>query len=357
VCDSDKEHRHERFTGEDWPEFTTKGNLVRVRRGIMIQARIFKRQLLDVCGYIPEGFGKVYFDDVAWANTIEYHAAQAGRPHGTIPVACALAAAAALLTGCDQMSSDVNDATSGFFGPSPADAGRWAVDNTDPENQRRGVLLLGTSAFGGEPAYVSLYTLYIEETTDPLVKATAIQALARHARPEDARLIAKQLESEYEPVRLAAASGLQRVHNFAIAETIWKKLLNEEEKAAIRIELAIALGQYPRDDVFQALCATLDQRDLAVNLAAADSLRVMTAADFGLDRPLWLSWYRAQKQPFRTDVPYYYPTFERELGFIDHLMFWSKPEFEQPGVPAGMRETAPADGKPQEQFGNLGEKG
>jgi hypothetical protein len=271
-------------------------------------------------------------------------------------VACLLALAA-LLAGCDQMTSDVNDATTGFFGPSPADAGRWAVDETDPENQRRGVLLLGTSSFGGEPTYLALYTLYIEETRDPLVRATAIQALARHARPEDARLIAKQLESDSDPVRQAAATGLQRVHNFAVAETIWKRMLNEEETASIRVELAIALGQYPRDDVFQALCATLDQRELAVNLAAADSLRVMTSADFGLDRALWLSWYRAQKQPFRTDVPYYYPTFERELGFMDYLLFWMKPEFEQPGVPAGLRETAPADGKPQDQFGNLGEKG
>jgi hypothetical protein len=255
------------------------------------------------------------------------------------------------------MTSDVNDAASGFFGPTPTDAGRWAVDNTDPENQRRGVLLLGTSDFGGEQAYISLYTLYIEEAADPLVKATAIQSLARHARPSDAPLIARQLDSEFEPVRLAAAKGLQRVHNPAVAETIWKKLLNEDEKQSVRVELAIALGQYGRDDVLQALCAALDQRDLAVNLAAADSLRLLTDVDYGLDRPAWLSWYRAQKKPFRTDIPYYFPTFERQLGAFDYILFWSTPKFEQPGVPAGLRETAPEDGKPQEQFGNLGEKG
>jgi hypothetical protein len=36
-------------------------------------------------------------------------------------------------------------------------------------------------------------------------------------------------------------------------------------------------------------------------------------------------------------VPYYFPTFERQLGFGDYIMFWAIPTFEQPGVPAGMR--------------------
>jgi hypothetical protein len=270
----------------------------------------------------------------------------------------ALACVAALAGGgCDQARSDFGDASNSFFPPTPTDAGRWAVDNTDPENQRRGVLLLGLSSFGGEEAYLSLYQLYIEENSDPLVKATSIQALSRHGRPKDAELIAKQLTSEFEQVRVAAAKGLQRIHNFAVAEPLWKRLVDEEEKTAVRVEIAIALGQYPRDDVFQALCTALDHRELAVNLAAADSLRLLTAADFGLDRPLWLSWYRAQTTPFRTDVPYYYPTFERQLGLGDYLMFWAIPTFEQPGVPAGLRETAPADGAPQNEFGNLGEKG
>lgn len=273
--------------------------------------------------------------------------------------ACVAAAfgCAPLLGGCDQARSDFGDASNSMFPTTPAEAGRWAVDNTDPENQRRGILLLGTSSFGGEAAYISLYTLYIEENTDPLVKATSIQALSRHGRPQDALLIARQLDSEVEQVRLAAAKGLQRIHNIAVAETLWKKLVNDDEKAAVRVELAIALGQYPRDDVFQALCTALDHRELAVNLAAADSLRLLTTGDFGLDRPLWLSWYRAQQKPFRADVPYYYPTFERQLGLGDYLMFWSIPTFEQPGVPTGLRETAPADGAPQNEFGNVGEKG
>jgi len=271
----------------------------------------------------------------------------------------ALLAAAALVAagGCDQATSDFGDASSSLFPPSPAEAGRWAVDDSDPENQRRGVLLLGNAGFGGEPVYVNLYRLYIEENSDPVVKATAIQALARHANPDDAVLVAKQLDSKIEQIRVAAAKGLQRIHNPKVADLIWKKMINEDEVASVRVEIAIALGQYPTRDAFEALCSALDDRELAVNLAAANSLRLLTGADFGLEAPLWRSWADATPNPLRQDVPYYYPTFERGLGFGDYLLFWMIPTFEQPGVPAGMRETSPPAGGPQDEFGNLGERG
>jgi hypothetical protein len=248
-----------------------------------------------------------------------------GVRHGTgsMVFARAALACAALAAGCDQMSSDIGDASNSLFPPSPAEAGRWAVDNSDPENQRRGVLLLGNSGFGGEKAYIDLYRLYIEENTDPLVKQTAIQALARHGTSEDAVLVAKQLDSPVEQIRLAAARGLQRLHNPAIADQVWKKLIREDEPASIRVELAIAMGQYATRDSFEALCSALDD--------------LITGADFGLDPGRWRAWRDATKQAFRDDVPYYFPTFERELGFGDYVMFWAIPTFEQPGVPAGMR--------------------
>jgi hypothetical protein len=200
------------------------------------------------------------------------------------------------------------------------------------------VLLLGNAGFGGEPVYVNLYRLYIEENSDPVVKATAIQALARHAEPDDAILVAKQLDSKVEQVRVAAAKALQRIHNPRVADQLWKRLIQEEEAHAVRVEIAIALGQYPTRDAFEALCSALDDRELAVNLAAANSLRLMTGADFGLDAALWRGWADRTPNPLRPAVPYYYPTFERELGFGDYLLFWTIPTFEEPGVPAGLRD-------------------
>ena len=122
------------------------------------------------------------------------------------------------------------------------------------------------------------------------MKATAIQALARHGQPDDAALIARQLDSPVEQIRIAAARGLQRIHNPAIADQLWKKLIREDESAAVRVELAIALGQYSTRDSFEALTAALDDRELAVNLAAADSLRLITGADFGLESARWRAW-------------------------------------------------------------------
>jgi hypothetical protein len=197
-------------------------------------------------------------------------------------------------------------------------------------------MLLGNSSFGGNPTYVDLYVFYVEDSTDPLVKAASIEALARHAEPKNAPLIALQLDSTYAQVRLAAAKGLQRVHAPGVADSMWKRLVDADEDSDVRVELAIALGQYPRDDVFQALCTALDQRELAVNLAAADSLRLLTAVDYGLDRREWLGWYRSAPKPFRHEVPYYYPTFQRALGLGDYLMFWAIPTFEEPGLPAGV---------------------
>lgn len=256
---------------------------------------------------------------------------------------CTLAGAVvALPNGCAQVSSDVNSLGEGLFPPTPSEAGRWASDMTNPENQRRGIMLLATSSFGGTAPYMKLYRVYIEEpSTDPLVKAASIEALARHAEPKDAPLIAKQLGSTYAQVRMAAAKGLQRVHDPAVADAMWKLLLDTEEDQDVRVELAIALGQYALHDVFHALCTALDQRELAVNLAAADSLRLLTAEDFGLDRRMWLSWYFSASQPFRHEVPYYYPTFQRALGLGDYLMFWSIPTFEVPGVPTGLPGAAP----------------
>jgi len=257
------------------------------------------------------------------------------RPAGPL-----LVTALALASGCSQMQSDVKDVSSSIFPPTPGEAARMATDSSNPEAQRRGIMLLGNASFGSEGMYPALFRLTIDDSRDPLVRAAAVQALARNGIPEDAVLISQQLQSPSLPVRLAAARGLQRLHNPAVVDVIWKKLVDIEEDADVRVELAIALGQYPRDDVFQALCTALDQRELTVNLAAADSLRLLTAQDFGLDRAMWLSWYRSTREPFRHEVPYYYPTYTRALGLGDYLMFWAIPTWEEPGLPVGLRTTA-----------------
>ncbi len=265
-----------------------------------------------------------------------------------------LLATLALLARCDSMSSDFANLSSSFSPPTPAQAAQWALDPYDAENQRRGTVLLANAPWGGSPAYLSMYRLYVEDNADPLVKASALDALARHGEVADAELISKQLQNKNIQVKVAAAKALQRIHDPKVTAVLCSRGTDENEDSSVRIEVAIALGQYAADDSFQALCAMIDQRELAVNLAANDSLRLLTDHDFALDRRLWLSWYRANKTPFRKELQYLYPTYQREKGFWDHITFWAPLTFEKPGVPVGMDESKLAPSTAPEDFQNLG---
>ncbi len=280
-------------------------------------------------------------------------------------------AATSLLVGCDTISEDFSDFMQGISPPSPFEAAVWAADFNDPGRQRRGVVLLSNAAFGGETPYLELYRTLAQESPDPLVRAAAIRALGRWGTPDDAQVIAgaarlgdeESIESVAVPIRLESAIALQRLHEPAIVDRIWRQLINEDENESVRVELAIALGQYPTDASFQALCLALDDRSLALNLAAADSLRVMTGRDFGLDAPVWLSWYAAAPSPFAGGETFLYPTFQRRIGFWESLAFWSPVRFEEPGPPRGLAITsrrtyddaAEDDAERDREYQNLGE--
>ncbi len=259
------------------------------------------------------------------------------------------------LAGCDALQSDVDSFFSDLTPPTPAQAAAWASDLNDPENQRRGLSLLSNAPWGGDEPYVRLYRLYVDEPTDPLVKSTALQALGRWGEPTDAIKIADFLASPSSIVRLAASKSLQRLHDPAVADRIWIRLVDENEDALVRVELAIALAQYPGDRAFQALCLALDARELVVNLAAADSLRILTGQDFGLDRRMWLAWYASTAKPFASEEVFLYPTFVRKISILDRLAFWKSYVFETPAPPRGMDETKLESTYEPEPFGNIGD--
>jgi hypothetical protein len=151
-------------------------------------------------------------------------------------------------------------------------------------------------------------------------------------------LVAKSLVSPFRQVRLAAAKALQRLHDPAVADLLWPRLVDAEEDSDVRTEVAIALGQYPTPAVFNALVAALSQRELAVNTAALDSLRMITGKDFGIDEDLWLEHMVTAKPPLLETPLYLYPTFVRDLDTWDYLMFWDPVVFESPDVPIGMKQ-------------------
>ena len=240
-----------------------------------------------------------------------------------------------LATGCDTISSDFQDLVDQLSPTSPAKAGEWATDFADPENQQRGLTLLGNAPWGGGEEYLKLYRSCIEGPFDPLVKAAAIRALAFHGDAEDAVLIVKSLDDPIIYVRHEAAKGLQRLHDPRVADEIWQHLVVEED-GGVRVELAVALGQYPKDSVFQALVLTLEAQELGVNLAAADSLRTLTGENHGLDSRSWLAWYRSSKNPFGLEEVYLYPVYTRPLGWLERINIFNPIVWEKPSLPRGL---------------------
>lgn len=255
-------------------------------------------------------------------------------------VAISMAALGLLaMVGCDSLGEGISNIASSLTPLTPSQAAEYALDQNDADKRREGVTLLVNADFGGEPAYVDMYREYVRFDPDPLVRVAAIAGLARYGEPADAIYIAPHLADKDMQVRWEAAKGLQRLHNDEVVSDLVAVVANEEEDGDVRSAAAIALGQYPQDTVFQVLVAALGARELSVNMAAQHSLNILTGQDFGLDARNWLTWYN---QAVRTDtafahgLEYFYPTYSRDLSWLEELAFWNKPTFEPPGQPAGL---------------------
>ena len=240
-------------------------------------------------------------------------------------------------TGCDTIGQDFNAFTEELIPLTPPEAARIMIDPHDSDNRRRGVLMISNSPFGGAEPYLEIYRDMVIHERDPLAKAAALAALGRHGVPNDAIIIAASLDHENPQVKWAAAQALQRIHNAAVVADLLDVLRRGEEQMDTRIAAAEAVGQYAQDRVFQGLVGALDDRELALNLAAAASLQTLTGEDYGLDGRAWLAWYNNAPEPFAGQREYLYPTYRRDETWLERMAFWSSTTFEQPAPPAGLR--------------------
>jgi hypothetical protein len=249
---------------------------------------------------------------------------------------------AALLAGCESLD-DLGNLSDGLTPTTPSEAARQAVDPTDADNRREGVILLSNATFGGVEAYVKLYRDVVDNERDPIVKAAAIQALGRHGEPADAMRITPHLSHVNQQVRWASAKALQRLHNAAAVPELLRVLRDENEDQDVRIASAIALGQYPEDRVFHGLVDALAARELAINDAAERSLHALTGQSFNMSAPDWLGWYntetasRESASVFAGQEEYLYPVYSRKVKWWEKIAFWSPKVFEQPAPPIGLR--------------------
>ncbi len=267
-------------------------------------------------------------------TTIKQRCANAGLKVG---VSLFVLAAA---VGCETMRQDFGEFGESIMPVSPAAAAKMMMDFSDPDNRRRGTVLISNSPFGGTEVYVQWYRDTVATETDPLVKAASVAALGRFGQPDDAVVIALCLdESQPSQVRWEAAKALQRLHNPAVVPVLLAALRNSDEGVDIRVAAAIALGQYPQDRVFQSLVAALESPRLSVNEASRRSLTTLTGVDHGLDGNAWLAWYNSVTNPFADQKEYLYPTYQREETFLEKMSFWSSKTYETPAAPAGLESS------------------
>jgi hypothetical protein len=249
--------------------------------------------------------------------------------------AAAAAGTGCALAGCSTAGQDLSELGAALTPTTPSEAARMMVDPYDPDDRRKGTVLISNSPFGGADPYVAVYRDMVAHEPDPLARAAAITALGRYGKPSDAPEIATDLSDEQFQVRWEAAKALQRIHNPQVVGQLLRVLLDVDEQPDIRVAAAVALGQYAQDRVFQGLVGALDARELAINEASAKSLGTLTGKDLGLDAKAWLEWYNSTDEPFADQQQYLYPTYQRKETFLEKLAFWSQKTYEQPSPPAG----------------------
>lgn len=219
----------------------------------------------------------------------------------------------------------------------PAEAAEMALDPYDADRRYRGLQLLGTATWAGDPVYVRLFESRLDDT-DPGVRGVAVRALGAHGSPEHAARIAGMLGKDADPgVRLECGRALQRLHNPAAVDPLLAAIDRQQEpEATVRAAAARALGQYAQARVVEKLIASLADESLAVNAATASSLRTLTGQDFGYDRTAWQAWYKGTKDLFAARSAYVYEGFHRDRKWWEYLPFIPPPPHEPSAMPAGL---------------------
>jgi hypothetical protein len=252
---------------------------------------------------------------------------------GMIAAAAVLSLAACDTTGMKRGTDSVLDL---WAEPSTGESVEMAMDKYDADQRYRGTLLLSTKPFAGEELYMRLFTDNSKDK-DPGVRTAATRAIANHGGPEHVGILIERLTDEDRLVRIEAARGLQRIHSTSAVDALIKSMSGEvEAEPAVRSEVADALGQYAQGKVVEALIASLDDSNLAVNSRSLSSLKTLTGQDYGFDRRAWLDWYNATDKPFAARSVYTFPAFHREKTLIEYLPFVPLPPNEASMPPAGM---------------------
>ncbi|NRA56973.1 MAG: HEAT repeat domain-containing protein [Phycisphaerales bacterium] len=217
-----------------------------------------------------------------------------------------------------------------------------ARDPYDPDARYRGTVRLTVELLEPEDRILDIFRINLNDD-DASVRAAAARGLAPHGVSADGALLAGALDDPEPIVRRAAALGLQRIHEPSATGRLLDLLDPENEPDQnVRVEAALALGQYSENAVVVGLLTSLrsdTEQSLGVHSAVVRSLELLTGQDFGLDFIAWQQWIDTNSDWFAQQQEYTYPVFQRSRAWFEYLPWLPLPPNEEPSTPVGLTRT------------------
>lgn len=223
--------------------------------------------------------------------------------------------------------------------PNPAELAR---DLYDPDARYRGTVRLTLELLEPDDRILNIFRDNLRDEYAS-VRAAAARGLATHGVSADGALLAGALNDPEPLVRRTAALGLQRIHEPGATGRLLQ-LIDPliEPNQNVRVEAALALGQYPQSDVVVGLVKSLrsdTEQSLAVHAAVVRSLDLLTGQDFGLDFLAWQGWIDENSGWFADQQVYTYPVFSRDRAWWEYLPWLPVPPNEVSSTPIGLTRT------------------
>ncbi|MEQ8317464.1 MAG: HEAT repeat domain-containing protein [Phycisphaerales bacterium] len=246
------------------------------------------------------------------------------------------------LTGCGGIQVGEESIVNRFLNTPQANPAELARDPYDPDARYRGTVRLTMELLEPDDRILEIFRDNLDDEY-AAVRAAAARGLGVHGVAADGALLAAALNDPEPIVRRSAATGLQRIHEPEATDRLLELIEpTTEPDQNVRVEAALALGQYPQSDVVVGLVASLrseTEQSLAVHASVVRSLELLTGQDFGLDFIAWQSWIDENGSWFADQQDYVYPVFSRSRAWWEYLPWMPLPPNETSSTPIGLTRT------------------
>lgn len=246
------------------------------------------------------------------------------------------------LAGCGGIQVGEDSIVNRFLNTPQVNPAELARDPYDPDARYRGTVQLTMRLIEPDERILEIFRDNLNDEYAS-VRAAAARGLGIHGVAADGALLADALDDPEPIVRRAAATGLQRIHEPSATARLLELIDPENEPDQnVRVEAAIALGQYPQSDVVTGLLTSLrsdTEQSLAVHAAVVRSLELLTGQDYGLDFIAWQRWIDENGSWFADQQAYVYPVFTRSRAWWEYLPWIPLPPNETSSTPVGLTRT------------------